>query len=311
MTIAALEELTAAKLTRPTALTLGVFDGVHLGHRYLINALRRSARQLGLASTVLFFKNHPRTVLQPATPHLYLSSPEERALLLRFTGAEQIVPLTFSTELAQLTPEQFVAALVERAHMQVLVVGPDFALGKERAGTIPVLRDLGTKHGFQVRIQEAYTEAGQVVSSTAVRENIVLGQVRHAAQMLGRPYRLRGVVVKGDQRGQSLGFPTANLDIPRQFAVPANGIYSTLIHIDGKRHPSVTSIGTRPTFDGTDRRIESFVLDFSGDLYGQELILELIEHQRPELRFESVDALVAQMQRDVEIARSILSTQPR
>ncbi len=316
--VEALEQLSAAGVTRPTALTLGVFDGLHLGHRSLINAVRRVARHFGLASAVCFFKNHPSTVLNPDGAFDYLTTWEERARILRFSGIDYPIPLTFDQELAALTPESFVAELVARAHLKQLVVGPDFALGKGRGGTVPVLTALGAKYGFEVRAQEPYRNTGEVVSSSAIRQRLRGGDVTGAEQMLGRPYRLRGLVVKGDQRGRTLGFPTANIAIPSHILVPANGIYTTYAHLTGevdlgRRRGllSVTSIGTRPTFSGVDRRVETFLLDFDRDIYGQELAIDLMEFQRPELRFENVDALIAQMHADVAHARTVFAPQPR
>lgn len=316
--VEALEQLSAAGVNHPTALTLGVFDGLHLGHRSLLNAVRRVARHFNLASAVCFFKNHPSTVLNPSGEFDYLTTWEERARTLRFSGIDHPIPLTFDQELAALPPEAFVAELVERVHLKQLVVEPDFALGKGRAGTVPVLTALGVKYGFEVRPQEPYRLDGDVVSSSVIRQCLRGGDVSGAEQMLGHPYRLRGLVVKGDQRGRTLGFPTANVAVPPHILVPANGIYTTYAHLTGevdlgRRRGllSVTSIGTRPTFSGIDRRVETFLLDLDRDIYGEDLAIDLMEFQRPELRFESVDALIAQMHVDVAHARSVFAPQPR
>ena len=336
-----LGELTVAGVVPETAVTIGVFDGVHIGHRHLVDALRGAARQRGLSTAVCFFKNHPRLVLAPGTEFGYLSTPEERGRLLKAAGVDYVFPLTFTQELSQLTAREFVALLVEKLRMRILVVGPDFALGKNRGGTPAVLRDLGAEMGYDLQTIPPLAQGTEVVSTTFIKERLNMGEVREAARLLGRPYRLSGTVVRGDQRGRTLGFPTANIEVPAATVIPEHGIYATIATLHSSinqpspvdlpqrskrlatkravsaatlaepRYDCVTSIGVRPTFDGVRRTIETHILDFSADLYGQEIAIDLIEHQRAEVRFSSVDYLIAQMNIDVHVARELLAALPR
>ncbi|MBI3743027.1 MAG: bifunctional riboflavin kinase/FAD synthetase [Chloroflexi bacterium] len=298
-----LADLTATRVDRPAALTIGVFDGVHTGHRYLMDQVRAAAKRDGLAAGVVTFRNHPATVLAPHIPHTYLCSVDERLALLRDTGVDYVVPVTFTKELSQLRARDFVDALVKRVRMKRLLCGPDFALGKGREGTVPVLESLGREMGFAVEHVKPLVRDGMVISSTAVREALKAGNIRLATSLLGRRYRLNGPVVKGDQRGRTLGFPTANIAVDAYYALPADGIYATVAHIDGKAFDSATNIGVRPTFGVLGRTVEAYIMDFSGDLYGKHVDLEIVERLRPEERFASVDALIAQMHRDVAAAR--------
>ena len=303
----AIEELAAARISSDTALTIGVFDGVHLGHRYLVDRVRSEAGARGLESAVLTFRNHPVSVLAPDRPVAYLSSLDERLELLQGSGVDHVVPLTFTRELSQLTAPEFVALLVEHLRMRVLLTGPDFAMGKGRGGTVPVLTRLGEEMGYEVVSVGPMAHEGKTVSTTAIKELLKEGDVARAAGLLGRPHRLTGPVVLGDQRGRGLGFPTANLDVPAGIVQPADGIYATLAWIDGERRESVSSIGVRPTFGELAHTVETFVLDFDQDLYGKTVSIELVQRLRAEESFETVDALVAQMHRDVDASRAVLA----
>ncbi len=301
-----LEELETVRPERDTVVTIGVFDGVHRGHLHLLEQARAAARREGLASAVVTFRNHPLTVLQPQAQVTYLCTVERRLELLRQAGIEVVAPVTFTRELSQRTAREFVTALRERLRMRWLLCGPDFALGKGRQGTVPALTALGKELGYRVAPLEPFTAGGQVVSSTAVRQALARGEVPLAAELLGRPYSLTGRVVVGDRRGRALGFPTANMEWQPEIALPADGIYATIARAGDRAMDAVTSIGVRPTFGGEQRTIETFVLDFTGDLYGQMLTIDLIERLRGEERFASVEALVAQMHRDVQAARDAL-----
>ncbi|MEE9286275.1 MAG: bifunctional riboflavin kinase/FAD synthetase [Dehalococcoidia bacterium] len=302
-----LEELAAVKVARDTALTIGVFDGVHVGHRYLLDNVRTAAAERGLASAVVTFRNHPVTVLRPHVQVTYLCAVDQRMELLRQSGIEHVAPLTFTRELSRLTAREFVAALVERLRMRWLLVGPDFALGRGREGTFPVLTKLGKELGFEVARAAPFTEAGRVVSSTAIRRALAQGDVEQAAKFLGRAYSLTGPVVLGDRRGQTLGFPTANLQIAADISLPADGVYCTVTWVDQQPHDAVTNIGVRPTFGELKRTVEAHLLEFEGDLYDKTLTIELIERIRPEQRFSGVDELVAQLNRDVATAKGVLA----
>lgn len=286
---------------RPTAVTIGVFDGVHRGHQHLVRLLLERARQEGLASVAITFNPHPRTVIRPGTAVTYLTSLEERVELLQGLGLDAVAVLPFTSELAQLSPHEFLTMLTEELDMRLLIVGPDFALGRNRSGTVSVMRASGEKLGFSVEVAPLLTEGDEKVGSTAVRHALALGDLERVTRLLGRPFSLRGPVVPGDNRGRSLGFPTANIAIGLDRALPAYGIYVTRAHVREGTYQSCTSIGVRPTFDVEPRpTVETYIIDFDEDIYGEELSIELLHRLRGELRFDSVDDLVAQMHRDIK-----------
>ena len=306
-----IDELAAAKVEGGSVLTLGVFDGVHLGHGHLLEQLKALARQRGLSSVVITFRNHPRTVLAPGAPVTYIWPLEERLELLRSTGVDHVIPLTFTKELSQLTPRQFVELLTGSLGMKGFLVGPDFALGKDRAGTAPVLEALGREWDYTLTTVQPLSHRGQVVSTTAVRECLQAGDMDLAAELLGRPFSLFGDIVTGDRRGRTLGFPTANISVAPDIALPADGIYCTIATVDGRSRDSVTSIGVRPTFGELQRTVETYIMDFDGDLYGQPMRIDLLRRIREERRFSGAEELVAQMKRDVEDACRMLAARGR
>ena len=303
-----LPDFAGATPARPAAVTIGVFDGVHRGHLGLLAQLRAAAAS-GLATAVVTFRNHPLTVLRPEIDVTYLMPFERRLELLEGADVDHVVPIDFTHELSQLSAREFVTLLRDRLSMRHLVAGPDFALGKGRAGTLDVLRGLGADLGFEVTEADPSVAGGVRVSSTETRKRLAEGAVGDAAELLGRPFRLTGEVVKGDQRGRALGFPTANLKIAPQMALPADGIYATLAHVGGRALASATSIGVRPTFETAGRTVEAFILDFDEDIYGAEVSIDFIERIRPEARFDSVEALIEQMDKDVEQCRGILAAE--
>jgi riboflavin kinase/FMN adenylyltransferase len=291
-----------------SAITIGTFDGVHLGHRHLLRALTEAAQPEGLTPVVLTFKNSPRSVLNPAAQLRYITDFETRLELLHQPGIGRVVPVEFTRELSQLSASEFVAALLREFGMKRLVVGPDFALGHRRQGDVPALRELGRTAGFRVETVTNLVLDDAPVKSSAIRELLAQGQVEKVKRMLDRPFSLTGKVETGDRRGRDLGFPTANLAPEPIMAVPGDGIYATWATVDGVRRQGATSIGVRPTFGGGgDRRVETYLLDFSGDLYGKHITLEFAQRLRGELAFSSVDALVQQMKQDVEQSRAVLS----
>jgi riboflavin kinase/FMN adenylyltransferase len=300
------EELARAMPERNTALTIGVFDGVHLGHQLLIAKLNERAAANGLASVVVTFQHHPRLVIKPQTHITRLTSLQERIRLLHSLGVEHIVPLSFTPELSQLSAREFVELLKRYQNMHALVVGPDFALGKGRKGNADVLQELGSILDFSVEVVPPAAVNGEMVSSTAIRKALAQGDVAKASRFLGRHFTIAGAVTKGDERGRTLGFPTANI-IPEQGqALPADGVYAAQAHLGEARHPAVVNIGLRPTFGSEQRLVEAHLLDFSGNLYGQELKVELVERLRGEVRFSSAEELKAQMTRDVAQAKGLL-----
>ncbi len=288
----------------PTAVTIGVFDGVHRGHQHLVAILLERARQEELAAVAITFNPHPRTVLQPGTVITYLTSIEERVELLQGLGLDAVGVLAFTSELAQLSPRDFLALLVQELDMRLLVVGPDFALGRGRAGTAGVIRQIGQELGFSVEIAPLLTEEGEKVGSTAVRQALAAGDLERVARLLGRPFSVRGPVVSGDRRGRNLGFPTANIALGLDRALPPYGIYVTRTYVRENVYPSCTSIGIRPTFHSDGQAtVETYILDFDEEIYGEEIRIDLLHRLRDELRFDSVEALVEQMRKDIEDTR--------
>jgi riboflavin kinase/FMN adenylyltransferase len=291
-----------------SAISIGTFDGVHLGHRHLLGTLTEIARQEGLTPVALSFKNSPRSVLNPAAQLSYITDLGTRLSLLHQLGIGLVVPVEFTRELSQLSATQFVGALRRELAMKGLVVGPDFALGHRRQGDVATLKEMGETAGFWVKTVDNFVQDGAPVKSSGIRELLSQGRVEQVRRMLDRPFSLAGEVESGDRRGRDLGFPTANLSPQPTMAVPGDGIYATWATVDGVRHQGATSIGVRPTFGGGGaRRIETYLLEFSGDLYGKRMTLEFAQRLRGELAFSSVDALVQQMKQDVEQSRAVLS----
>ncbi len=298
-------ELSRIAPGRPCGVTIGVFDGVHRGHQHLVSVLLERAGAEGLATVALTFNPHPRAVLRPGTAITYLTSLEERVELLQGLGLDSVGVLAFTSELAQLSADEFLSTLVQELDMRLLVVGPDFALGRNRAGTIGVMRQIGDRLGFRVDVAPLLAEEGEKVGSGSVRQALAAGDVGYVERLLGRPFSLRGPVVAGDRRGRTLGFPTANIAIGLDRALPAYGIYVSRAYVRENTYESCTSIGIRPTFDVEPRPVvEAYILDFDEDVYGQEMRLELLHRLRGEERFPSAEELIAQMRRDIENTRT-------
>jgi riboflavin kinase/FMN adenylyltransferase len=305
------EELAKVRPQKETLLTIGVFDGVHLGHQRLLIHLRSEARKRSWLSGVVTFKSHPEAVLSTKSRLLWLIDLETRLSLLQGLEIDVIVALTFTSELAQLTAREFIQLLKDYMKMRGLIVGPDFALGRNREGDADQLRLLGKEMGFSVEVMPAVVLDGQVVSSSAVRQALARGDMKGVEKLFGRPFSLSGQVVSGERHGRVLGFPTANLDINPDQALPGDGVYVTIAHIDHEPMPSVTNIGVRPTFGGGKRLVETYILDYKGELLDRKLRIDLVDKLRDEKRFETPEALKAQMGKDVEQARAILDKRIR
>ena len=290
-------------------LTIGVFDGVHLGHKDLISQLVAQARQQDLLSGVVTFRQHPQEVLQPQTRLPFLTDLTERSNLLKGEGVAVIIPLTFTDESAQLGARQFVDLLKKYLRMRGLVIGPDFALGRNREGNASTLCTLGKEMGFSVMVVPAVMINGEVVSSTAIRKALADGDMKKVRSLAGRPFSLHGQVVTGAGRGIALGFPTANLDIAPEQAVPADGVYATWAYIDGRTYPSMTNIGQNPTFNDRKRAAEVYVVDYQSDLYGHELKIDFLERLRDEKKFNTVAELKKQIAEDVKRGKAILNSE--
>lgn len=305
--ILARDELARAAPGTETAVTVGVFDGAHRGHLYLLGRLQERARALGLASGVVTLHPAPLQVLRPEKPIAYLCSLEERLERLRDAGVDFVAPVTFTSELAQLSARDFVQLLVDELQVRLMLEGPDHGLGRGREGTVAVLAELGQEIGYQLEVLEALTEGELVVSSTAIRSALDEGEMRRVAELLGRPFSLRGPVVEGARRGKSIGFPTANIAVGADRALPAFGVYVTWAYLGEARYKSVTNIGRRPTFDKGERTIEVHLLDYQGDdFYGHDLRIDLLDRLRRERRFASAEELRTQIQRDVAAAEAAL-----
>jgi riboflavin kinase/FMN adenylyltransferase len=297
---------------QPSCLTIGHFDGVHRGHRYLIGQASASARRQGLRAVLVTFFPHPSVVLQGAEP-FYLSTREEKLALLSELDLDQVIVQPFTPGLARTRARPYVDRLIEQTGMVELWVGPDYALGYRREGDIAFLQRMGDERGFAVNVVSRLKLDGAPINSSRIRQALREGDVTLAARCLGRPYCLQGPVVIGVQRGHTLGFPTANVAVPAERAVPANGVYAAWATLqaepggsDEEQHRAVVNVGNRPTFDNGPRTIEAHLLDFDRDIYGEQLTLDFITRLRPERRFSGSKELVAQIQRDAAETRQFL-----
>jgi riboflavin kinase/FMN adenylyltransferase len=294
-------------------VTIGVYDGVHLGHRALIGRVRAMAAELGASSAVVTFDRHPATVVRPDSAPLLLTDLEQRLELLGSTGVDYTLVIPFDRDRAAESADDFVREiLVEKLGCVAVVVGHDFHFGRDRGGNVPMLQEMGADLGFDVLGINlvADDDASEVVSSTRIRGLLREGDVAGAARLLGRPHEVRGVVQHGDARGRELGFPTANVAVPADILLPADGIYAGWYERpDGTVHPTAMSLGRRPTFyaDADLSLLECYLLDFDGDLYDERAKVRFVERLRGEVKFDSVDALVEQMSHDVDEARTLLT----
>ena len=301
-----------------SVVTIGVFDGVHRGHQRIVARAARIGKELNLPVVVITFDPHPDEVIRPGSHPPFLSSARRRAELLASLGADAVCVIPFTLDFSRLDPDEFVqTVLVERFHAAVVVVGEDFRFGHKAAGDVPLLAKLGEKYEFTAEGMPLLVADDVTISSTSIRELLAAGDVADAAKALGRPHRVEGVVVRGHQRGRALGFPTANLETPPHTAIPADGIYAGwLASLDGdgrdaQRWPAAISIGTNPTFGEGERTVEAYAIDRDDlDLYGVHAAIDFMARLRGTLRFDSVDALVEQMRRDVDLARDLTAAEP-
>ena len=294
-------------------VTIGVFDGVHRGHQRIVGRAAQVGEQRGLPVVAITFDPHPDEVTRPGSHPPFLCSARRRAELLSGLGADAVCVLPFTLEFSHLAPDDFVrTVLVERLHAAVVVVGEDFRFGHKAAGDVQLLAKLGEKYEFTTEGMPLLVADGTMLSSTSIRQMLAEGDVAAAAKALGRPHRVEGVVVRGHQRGRALGFPTANLETPPHTAIPADGIYAGWLASlddegrDVQRWPAAISIGTNPTFGEGEQTVEAYALDRTDlDLYGVHAAIDFAARLRGTLRFDSVDALVEQMHRDVDQAREL------
>ena len=294
-------------------VTIGVFDGVHRGHQRIVGRAAQVGEQRGLPVVAITFDPHPDEVTRPGSHPPFLCSARRRAELLGGLGIDAVCVLPFTLEFSRLAPDDFVrTVLVERMHAAVVVVGEDFRFGHKAAGDVQLLAKLGEKYEFTTEGMPLLVADGTTLSSTSIRQMLAEGDVAAAAKALGRPHRVEGVVVRGHQRGRALGFPTANLETPPHTAIPADGIYAGWLASlddegrDVQRWPAAISIGTNPTFGEGEQSVEAYALDRTDlDLYGMHAAIDFATRLRGTLRFDSVDALVEQMHRDVDQAREL------
>jgi riboflavin kinase/FMN adenylyltransferase len=303
------QELAKLSPGEDTLLTVGVFDGVHLGHKYIISQLKELARQQNLLSGVVTFRQHPQAVLSPQTKLPFLTDLSQRINRLKNEGVEAVITLSFTRELAQLSARQFVNLLKEYLRMQGLVIGYDFALGRNREGNGNTLRALGQDMNFSVTVVPPLIINDEVVSSTAIRNALADGDMKRAHQLSGYFFSLHGPVVTGARRGIELGFPTANLAVNSEQALPADGVYATWAYINDQAYPSMTNIGRRPTFGDSQRTVEVYVLDYHGDLYERQMKIDIIERLRGEKKFGTAEELKRQIAEDIKQGRAILDSQ--
>lgn len=291
---------------RRSAITVGVYDGVHVGHQALIRSLGARTATADLDLVVVTFRRHPATVLAPQRVPLQLTTLEQKLDRFEALGVDTVGVLDFDERVRRLSAEAFVGeVLVASLHAAVVSVGTDFRFGYRQQGDIEALEALGLRHGFEVAPVEL-VGADEPVSATSIREVLANGDVAAAAEMLGRPFELRGVVVAGDGRGRSIGVPTANLALAPHQAIPRHGVYAVRVGVAGVEYPGVANVGVRPTFDGHHEVVEVHLLGVELDLYGTELAVAFVSRIRDERRFSGVDELVGQIGRDVAAAADLL-----
>ncbi len=292
------------EVQRGTSLSVGVFDGVHRGHRELL----RKAFAGGGVPTVVTFDPHPVEILAHGISPRLLTTLDERIELFEDVGAELVAVLDLE-DVRYLEPGDFVrSVLVDRLGVSAMTVGSDFHFGRDRGGDVSFLRAFGSEHGVVVNVVNLVDVADEPISSSRIRDLVEVGDVSGAAAMLGSRFRITNEVIDGDKRGRAIGFPTANLQPVDRKCLPADGVYATMVAVRGVSHPAATNVGIRPTFGGGQRLVEAHILEFDEDIYGEEVTVEFVERLRPELKFESVDQLVAKMTEDVADTRNILTS---
>lgn len=294
-----------ANILRPTVLTLGVFDGLHLGHQRIMQRVVERACAIGAVPTAITFDPHPRAVLHPENSPPLLQTLDQRLANMEVLGIEQAIVVRFDKDFAGQDASEFLSEIVkDRLHAREVYLGRGFAFGKNRGGNIDLLRESGERLGFVADEVEEVQLRGRRISSSAIRELLAEGRINLARRMLGRPYGVEGVIIRGNRRGHTIGFPTANLK-PHNRVIPKYGVYATATLIDGTWRKSITNIGVRPTFENTtEPSIETFVFDFDGDLYGDVLRVRFLHRIRDERKFNGIDELKAQIEKDSTRARN-------
>lgn len=291
-----------------TWVTIGSFDGVHRGHQEIVRQVVSGAHKANAIAVAVTFYPHPAVVLGKRSNPLFLTTPEERAALLGALGVDVVITYPFTTEVSQLSAREFMEQLHQHLGLRRLFVGSDFALGRGREGDVNRLSEIGKEFGYSVEIVSPVVNGDVVISSSQIRSILLEGDVVRAASLLGRPYSIKGQVVHGDDRGKSLGIPTANLSVWSERTVPKAGVYVCRAMVEDRYWGAVTNIGVRPTFENepVPPRVEAHLLDFDGDIYGHEISLEFISRLRDEQRFSDIQSLLQQIHTDIDHAREIL-----
>ncbi|MEZ4592487.1 MAG: bifunctional riboflavin kinase/FAD synthetase [Chloroflexota bacterium] len=302
------EQLSDVTERVPTFVAVGSFDGVHLGHRAVLNAMISEAKAIGARTAVLTFFPHPQRVIQQMTEPYYLGTLDERVTLLANLGIDLIITHPFNDTVRHTRAATFVDELCRYLDLRQLW-GGNFALGYKREGDIPTLRQLGEERGYTVQQVEAMVLwQGERVSSSRIRRSLLEGDMAEVNGCLGRPYCVSGTVIEGKKLGRTIGFPTANVDFWPEQLLPANGVYATYAWLGDQRHAAATNVGVRPTVNGSAVTVEAHLLDFEADIYGRTLRLEFIDRIRPEMKFAGLEALKAQIAADVAQVRTLLDT---
>lgn len=299
--------LADVRLEKPSMVTIGVFDGVHRGHQYLIRRLVETARSRDQLAVAITFYPHPDVVLRGITGRYYLTTPDERAHILTDLGIDAVITLPFNDDLRHIRAATFVDQMNTYLRLETLWVGSDFALGYQREGNVAFLRQQGEEKQFGVEVIDLLLSEGGAISSTAIRDALRTGDVEQARDLLGRAYAVSGEVIHGEARGRKIGFPTANIAVPESLVIPANGVYAGWGILGDERFMAVTNIGMRPTFDGQSVTVEAHLLDFDRDIYGQNLTFTFETRLRSEMKFSGIDALIAQIADDSAAGRAYLS----
>jgi riboflavin kinase/FMN adenylyltransferase len=301
--------LADAHLQQSSVVTIGVFDGVHRGHQHLIGQLVEEAHSTNRLAVVLTFFPHPDIVLRGLTGRYYLTTPEQKAEQLTKLGVDLVVTHPFNETIRQIRAADFVDQLLEHLRLHTLWVGADFAMGYKREGNVPFLRQQGEEKGFSLHVIDLVANGGEAISSTHIREVLEAGNVERAQHWLGRGYALAGEVVRGEQRGRKIGFPTANIAVWEEQVIPANGVYAGWATLGDERFMAMTNVGVRPTFEGQSVTVEAHLLDFDRDIYGQQLAFSFEKRLREEKKFNGIQELIAQIRADVEAGRAYLLKQ--
>ncbi len=294
-------------------VTIGSFDGVHLGHQSIISPMVAQAHQTNHPAVVITFYPNPAVVLRGLKNPYYLSTQQEQNNLLEKLGIDYLITMPFNQQTASTSAREFIQTVKKHLGLKSLWVGEDFALGRQRQGSVDVLANYGLEMGFELKVIPPLMVEGAPVSSSRIRQLLMDGDVETSARLLGRYFSVAGSIVHGDGRAHRLGFPTANIQLPANRLAPQNGVYAVWAWVDGEQKAGITNIGTRPTFEEhqVEARIETHILDYYEDLYGQDMVLEFVQYLRPEKKFDSVEELKLQVQTDIQKAKEVLSHAPR